>query len=227
MSDAPVAALVCEVQTDAIVLKSFVFALWPEIEDVRVLQPELDDTGRTIPGGRSAWSEVRTWCTQNADDLDDLFNPRVGDPVSLLIVAIDMDIALAAEIANPPRRIGAYESPRLQRTVRSWLRRPGRRRLPAQILVSTPVMAIEAWIIAALFRRQRAPEQVQNPAEFLVGKQKLRRSPNDGSPWKELRRYRQFAAIVARQAAVVRRTCAEADRTCRGIEQRRAARPAD
>ncbi len=82
-------------------------------------------------------------------------------------------------------------------------------------------MAIEAWIIAALFPRQRTPEQMQSPAEFLVEKKKLQRSPNDGSPWKELHRYRRFAPIVARQAAVVRRTCPEAERTRRGIEQRR------
>jgi hypothetical protein len=226
MSDGHIVALVCEGQTDAVVLKELVSRLWPEIEDVRVLQPELDDTGRTLPGGRSGgWSEVRAWCKQNADDLDDLFDPRVGDPVSLLIVVIDMDVALAAGIADPPRRIGVYESPRLQATVQGWLTKPGRKRLPAQILVSTPVMAIEAWIIAALFRNQRAPERIQNPARFLVEKKKLRRSPNDGASWKELHRYRQFAASVARQVVVVRRTCAEAERTCRGIEEHRAARP--
>lgn len=222
MSEFRVAALVCEGQTDVPVLKELVWKLWPEIGDVRVLQPELDEMGRVPTGGRAGWSEVKAWCDQNAADLDSLFQPLAGDPVDLLIVAMDMDVALEASIENPPRVAGAYEAPRLRATITSWLMSGAQAPLPAQIVVSTPVMAIEAWVIKALFRHA-TPERISNPAQFLVDKKKLRKSPNDGKPWKELHLYRQFAKVVASKIAAVRKGCKEAERTCRGIEGRRAA----
>jgi hypothetical protein len=84
-------------------------------------------------------------------------------------------------------------------------------------------IAIEAWVIAALFPRQRAPEQIPDGAAWLVEKKKLRRSLKDGKPWKELHRYREFGAGVAQSLPRVRRSCAEAERTSRAIELRRAA----
>jgi len=104
MSDSSIriAALVCEGQTDVPVLREVLQTLWPKLEDVRILQPELDDTGRVRPGGRSGWSEVRTWCQQNKDDIDEILHPPVGDRIDLLLLAIDMDIAIEAGIADPP-----------------------------------------------------------------------------------------------------------------------------
>jgi hypothetical protein len=219
MSRQKVAALVCEGQTDVPILTEVLSELWPDI-DVRVLQPELDETDRVARGGRAGWSEVKSWCEQNREDLDDVLDPLVGDPIDLLLLAVDMDIALEAKIADPPQKVGAYESPRLRATVESWLMAQ-KSKVPAQIMVSTPVLAIEAWVVAALFPRERSPERVPDPARFLVKKRKLRESPKDGSPWKELHRYRDFAAQIARRLDRVRKTCPEADRTCDEIEVRR------
>ncbi|HEX7602383.1 MAG TPA: hypothetical protein VF316_12295, partial [Polyangiaceae bacterium] len=94
-------------------------------------------------------------------------------------------------------------------------------RLPAPVLLSTPVTAIEAWIIAALFPREARPERIADPASWLVEKKKLRISPSDGKPWKELHRYRDFAPTVAGKLTRVRKACAEADRTFLAIERRR------
>lgn len=44
MSEPRVAGLVCEGHTDVPVLRAVIEELWPEIEDVRCLQPELDES---------------------------------------------------------------------------------------------------------------------------------------------------------------------------------------
>jgi hypothetical protein len=213
-----IAALVCEGQTDVPVLREVIQELWPSIAEVRALQPELDEMGRAR---RAGWSEVQRWCEQHAGALEEVLDPDVGDPIDLLVVAIDVDIALAAGIADPPQEVGAYETTRLRDVIHGWLRAPGQARLPGAVVVSTPVMAIEAWVIAALYPKQRAPEQIVDPAHWLVDRKKLRASPTDGKPWKELHRYVDFAARVAQNLGRVRRSCGEAERTSAAIERRR------
>lgn len=218
MSDGHVAALVCEGQTDVPVLRRMIQTLWPSIREVLTLQPQLDEMDRAK--GPAGWTQVQTWCEQNASMLDDVLDPEIGDPIDLLVVAVDIDIAIAAGIADPPQEIGVYESPRLRDVVDGWLRSGNRKKLPAAVIISTPVMAIEAWVIAALFPKERAPEQITDPAQWLVGAGKLRLSPRDGKPWKELYRYRQFAEQVAGKLSQVRRSCSEAERTSHAIEER-------
>jgi hypothetical protein len=212
-----VAGLVCEGQTDAPILRALLQATWPHLE-VRTLQPELDETDRAK--GPAGWSEVKAWCERNAAALEEVLNPYVGDPIDLLLIAVDVDIAVQAGIEDPPREVGAYEATRLRETMRAWLRADGRRALPPALVLSTPTMAIEAWIIAALYPREHHPEQIQEPAEWLVGRV-LRRSPMDGRPWKELHVYRSLAPRIAANVHRVRQKCGDADRTLREVEQRR------
>ncbi len=218
MSDR-IAALVCEGQTDVPILKKMVQTLWPSIQEVRSLQPELDELDRAK--GPAGWTQVQTWCERNAAALDDVLAPLLGDPIDLLVVAVDVDIAIDAGIADPPQEVGGYESTRLRRTLEGWLKAPRRRRLPRAVVVSTPVMAVEAWVIAALFPKERAPEQIADPAGWLVEKNKLRLSLKDGKPWKELYRYRAFAPQVASRWGHVRKVCDEAERVSLAVEQRR------
>lgn len=216
MSEPRVAAVVCEGQTDVPIFREIIQALWPSVEEVRSLQPELDELGRaTLPAG---WTRVRDWCQQHADRLDEVLDPFVGSPIDLLLVAIDLDIALEAGIADPPNDVGAYEARRLRETMTDWMLASGRRRLPPEVVLSTPVRSLEAWIIAALYPRERAPEQIDDAASWLVTKGKLRRSPSDRKPWKELHRYRLFASTVAAKLRRVRAACGEAARTCGDIE---------
>lgn len=220
MSDARIAALVCEGHTDVPVLKRTIQTLWPSVEEVLCLQPELDEMERAK--GPAGWTQVQSWCEQNCSRLGDVLAPDIGDKIDLLVVAVDVDIAIDAGIADPPQEVGGYESTRLRNTITGWLRAPGRRKLPAEVVISTPVMAIEAWVIAALFPKERAPEQIRDGARWLVDKQKLRPSPKDGKPWKDLRLYKPYAERVAQTLPHVRAVCPEADRTSSAIEQRRA-----
>ena len=219
MSDPRIAALVCEGQTDVPVLRAVLEEVWPGLE-VRCLQPELDETDRAR--GPAGWSQVKAWCERYAATLEEILAPDVGDSIDLLLVAIDADVAIEAGIADPPTRgVGAYETTRLRDTVRGWLRGEARKNLPPELVVSTPVMAVETWVIAALFPKENTPEAIGHPAKRLVEKKKLRISPDNGKPWKEMHVYRDFASSVAGKLKRVRRRCPEADRTLRAVEQRR------
>jgi hypothetical protein len=216
MSDARIAAVVCEGQTDVQILRAMILQVWPELEEVRCLQPELDEMERAKGGG---WTQVKSWCQRYAGRLQDVLDPDVGDRIDLLLIAIDVDIALSAGIVDPPMDVGLYETARLRKTMEDWLRFDPSKRLPPALVLSTPVMAIEAWIIAALFPKEIAPESVSDPALWLVRKKKLRSSPDDGKPWKELHRCRDFASNVAKKLSRVRKVCAEAGRTIASVER--------
>lgn len=216
MSDARVAAIVCEGQTDVQILRAVIQQVWPEVEDVRCLQPELDEMERSC--GPAGWNQVKCWCESYAGHLGDVINPELGDPIDLLLIAIDVDIAIAAGIADPPTKVGTYETIRLRHTIERWLKSHPSQKLPPTLVLSTPVMAIEAWIIAALFPKESAPERVRDPAAFLARRKKLRSSPDDGKPWKELHRYRGFATAIAKKLSRVRKACTEAERTAAGVE---------
>ncbi len=219
MSRSRVAALVREGQTDVPILRAMIYEVWPEVGDVRCLQPELDEMDRAK--GPAGWSQVKTWCETHAGRLKELLDPDLGDPIDLLLVAVDLDIAIAAGIADPPREVGRYETARLRTTMAGWLKVKGQSKLPNMILLSCPVMAIEAWVIAALFPRESSPEDIRDPAAWLVEKKKLRLSPRDDKPWKELHLYRAFASKVAAKLTRVRKVCTEAERTLRAVERRR------
>ncbi len=219
MSEPRIAALVCEGHTDVPILKTVVRSVWPSVTDVFTLQPQLDEMERAK--GPAGWTQVQSWCEQNAANLENVLNPDVGDPIDLLIVAVDIDIAIDAGIADPPHEVGGYEATRLRNTIDGWLRTGRRKKLPPAIVISTPVMAIEAWIIAALFPKERHPEHIRDGAQWLVDRKKLRPSPKNGKPWKEHHRYRAFALHVKKNLPRIRQSCTEAERTCKAIERLR------
>jgi len=53
------AALVCEGSSDVPVLSAIIQKIWPDIDHVLTLLPEVDEIGRQRQQGRSGWSEVR------------------------------------------------------------------------------------------------------------------------------------------------------------------------
>jgi hypothetical protein len=221
MSEGPrVAALVCEGPTDVPVLAAIIRKLWPEIDEVLSLQPELDDTGLPAPGATTGWSSVQAWCLQRAGALAEEISPPVGSPIDLLVIALDVDIAVAAGIVDPPQVVGAYEATRLCSTLKSWLVSDARTKVPAPVVIALPSMALETWVIAALFPKQTNPETLPAPAEYLATKKKLRRRA-DGKPSKHLPAYRDFGKRVAANLARVRSACSEAERFCAKVERRR------
>lgn len=219
MSERRIAALVCEGPTDALVLEAMIAQLWPEVTEVRTLQPETDALGKARSGTAAGWTAVRTWCKQNGGRLAAIVDPDVGNRIDLLLIALDLDIAVEAGVAQRRRLATPYDATPLCRTIKSWLTTP----IPSSVVIALPAMSVEAWVIAALYPKERSPEAIDAPAKYLVGKRKLRSSPADGKPWKSPRAYREFAKFVARRLPSIRKRCPEAERTCRKIEQRAAA----
>lgn len=72
--------------------------------DARSLRPVTDELDRQRPGTPAGWSEVRAWC-QDLTSFDELFKPEVGDPLDLLVIAIDLDIAIRAGVAKLPAKL--------------------------------------------------------------------------------------------------------------------------
>src|SRR5947209_692648 len=108
MSKVRVAALVCEGQTDVPILRAALQAVWPELEEVLCLQPELDETERAK--GAAGWCQVRAWCEAHAGHLEEVLDPDLGERIDLLVVAVDVDIAIEAGITDPPHGVGLYET---------------------------------------------------------------------------------------------------------------------
>ena len=215
--------LVCEGGSDVALFAAFVRALWPAVGRVLPLQPQLDAlTGHAV--GTAGWTGLRAWCKENAGKLDLVLDPGIGDPLDLLVIALDADIAREAlAVEATPTPASTHLPTQLRAQIADWLG-VGADGLPAEVVVSTPTMAVEAWVIAALFRSQRAPEANAEPAKFLVQRRKLAMDPaRPHKVRKPPESYRAFAAALAAQLTHVRKRCPEAERTAHAIEELRRA----
>jgi len=206
-----VVGFVCEGSTDIVVLRRVVESVLGDI-DQRNLQPETDALDRQVVGTRAGWSEVRAWCERVAS-LDEYFDPDVGEPLDLLVVAVDLDIAINAGLTKRPSNLSAYDASELCKVIKSWLPTP----LPGRVVIVIPVMATEAWVLAATFPRLQNLQSIVDPASVLVGKGKIEMGRN--GPWKRVKEYRGFADMVASKLKRVRAACGEADRFVTKLER--------
>jgi hypothetical protein len=200
---------VCEGSTDIVILRRIVEAIIGDI-DPRPLRPITDELDRQYPGTKAGWSEVRAWC-QALQSFDELFKPEIGDPLDLLVIAIDLDIAIQAGVTRSPESLDAYDATELCNLIKTWL--PGA--IPGKVIIAVPVMATEAWILAALFPKLSRPEGVRDPAAMMVKRGKIQQGQN--GPWKRASEYREFANIVATKLKRVQQECGEANRFVRKL----------
>ena len=216
------AGLVCEGPSDFGLFEAVVRRLWPAVSRVLLLQPQVDAlTGHAQ--GSAGWTGVKAWCREYAGKLDLVIDPGIGPPLDLLVIALDADIATEALAAEPrPASNSTHLPTRLRAQIQAWLGAANNAVLPAAVVVSAPTMAVEAWVIAALFPSQRAPEQLPSPAKFLVGNRLLAMDPRrPGKVKKPPETYRRFAAALADKLDHVRKRCPEAEQISKAIEQRR------
>jgi hypothetical protein len=110
-----IAGVVCEGHSDFAILREVIHEVWPEMEEVLLLQPILDRLGHAQ--GASGASGVVAWCTRNAGALDGVIDPGVGPRLDLLVIALDADAAIDAGIEDPPTTPSAYDASRLYHLV--------------------------------------------------------------------------------------------------------------
>ncbi|EFK09550.1 conserved hypothetical protein [delta proteobacterium NaphS2] len=228
MSDALRIAFVVEGPTDFVMLKSIMKNFLKGHDFIsQVLQPEISEAFKTVPGTDGGWSGVLRWCLQAADQgrgkLSD--NPLFVFH-DLLNFHLDADVAgvnyedghvqdpfseptLPCEEDCPP---ASATTDRLRTVALRWM---GEQAKPAQMVFCTPSKALETWLLAALFpddkvSRMKDLECRQDPASTLQGKPKKCRLVRSGK--KDLDMYVQFAPEVAANWNRVTAKCSEARR---------------
>jgi hypothetical protein len=209
-----VLGVVCEGQSDFAILDRVLRKLWPDADEVLLLQPILDSLGRAQ--GSSGASGVQAWCERNANKLPAVIDPGVGAPLDLLVVALDADAAIASGVEDPPASPSAYDASRLCKTMRGWLGKT----LPRQLVITIPAMAIESWVVAALYKHPAKPEILPVPAKILVEKGRLVMDTKPKRQHKVIKPpavYRELAQHVAAKWARVKKACGEAERFDRKV----------
>ncbi len=151
---------VVEGSTDTLVLITIIEHLYPGSHRYLDLQPSNTHAERG-----NGWKGVRAWCEEtwqrNGSNLEIILSAETGDPIDLLVIAVDADIATEAdlqddglgepiaEVAQPCPPIAATVV-QLEHVIMRWLRRE-RGNLPGQIVIAIPAQDMENWTFAALF----------------------------------------------------------------------------
>ncbi|MBW2708701.1 MAG: hypothetical protein JRD04_05375 [Deltaproteobacteria bacterium] len=220
-------AFVVEGPTDFVMLKAVIENLLEGRDFVpQVLQPEMSEAFKTVPGEDGGWPGVLRWCLQSADQGGGrLSNNPLFAFHDLLIFQLDTDVAgtsysavhtqdpfpastLPCEEDCPP----AATTDRLRTVALRWM---GEDTTPHQIVFCTPSKALETWLLAGLFPKDKVAKRKylecrQNPANTLQGKPMKRRLVRSGK--KSLWMYKELASEFALKWGNVTAKCSEASR---------------
>ena len=228
MSEPLRVAFVVEGPTDFIMLKAIIGNLIKERDFVaQVLQPEISEAFKPVPGEDGGWPGVYRWCFQAADQGDGrLSNNPLLVFHDLLVLQLDADVAEAhysdGHIHDPfsestlpcqePCPPPSATTDRLRAVVLRWL---GETTTPPHMIFCTPSKALETWILVALFpddsiASRSEVECYRNPANTLQGKPQGRRLVRSGK--KNVEKYRELAPECARNWSMVTTRCSEAAR---------------
>ena len=190
MSEPLRVAIAVEGPTDAIVLESILKALLPDTEVVLDrLQPEESlafdpQSSRLTVGG---WVKLYRWCRQSAlEGGGSVSGSSVLLHHDVLIVQVDADLATksysSGSIRDAPRQDLPCDQPcpppgrttdALRNVVLNWL---GESDTPPRVVLSTPSMNVEAWVVAAVWPDNNLVQQDDWECRSNPGGQ-LRRLP--------------------------------------------------
>lgn len=160
MSDPLRVAAAVEGPTDAIVLQAILDSLLGDAEfELQILQPEGSVSFGSPRGG---WGGIYRWCRQSADEGGgSVSGSWVLSNHDLLIVHVDADVAKMnysrADIQDAPCQDLPCNQPcpppeattdALRMVVVRWL---GERQCPSQVVLCTPSMNMDAWVVGAVF----------------------------------------------------------------------------
>lgn len=160
MSEPLRVAAAVEGPTDAIVLQAILDTLLEGTEfELQILQPE---GSVSFAASRGGWGGVYRWCRQSVDEGGgSVSGSRVLSNHDLLIVQVDADIAgktyASAGIRDAPSQDIPCHRPcpppsdttnALRTVVLGWL---GESHCPSQVVLCTPSMNIDAWVVASVW----------------------------------------------------------------------------
>ena len=165
MSDPLRVAAAVEGPTDEIVLEAILKYIMGSIEfDLQILQPERSAAFESFSPSRTGlgWGGVYRWCRQSADEgSGSVSGSWVLSNHDLLIVHVDADVARKTYASAGVRDVSRQNLPcnrpcpppsattnALRTVVLGWL---GVSHCPSQVILCTPSMDMEAWVIAAVW----------------------------------------------------------------------------
>ena len=164
MSDPVRVAAAVEGPTDEIVLEAILKYIMGNIEfDLQILQPEQSAAFESFSPSRTGfgWGGVYRWCRQSAAEGGGAVSgSSVLSNHDLLVIHVDADVAgmnySNAGIKSPPVQNLPCSRPcppphastnALRTVVLGWL---GESHCPSQVVLCTPSMDMDAWVIAAV-----------------------------------------------------------------------------
>ena len=218
--DVPVLRVVCEGDTDFIVIEAVLSSVLGEYS-ATMIQPERSlFAGKTYSELGSGWQGVRRWCEDHKSRFGRLTEAMARAPlreVSALIIHVDADIASHPDVncrkTCPP---AARTVDALRAIVLGWV---GEESAPERTVLCIPCESTEAWVFVALYpahRLARPPIECRRKPETLL-KQRPERLVSGKDNRKDREAYRGVSGRFAQAWGHVCRVCSQAERLDREL----------
>jgi hypothetical protein len=211
--------VVCEGETDFIVIEAAMTALFPGANIVLTLiHPDTSEAFRTLGDHGGGWNGVRNWCQR----ILPLFG--ISSKPKALILHVDADVAddpevHCAQVCPPP---SATTTALRAFVAKEWCAGS----VPEPLVFCTPSKNIEAWVLQALYPSDKEVkagiECRLKPEKLLAGKPaaermvRLKESEKAGRKTRKYKKdpakYRARQSDITAKWSTVRAGCSEADR---------------
>lgn len=197
--------IVAEGKSDWLALEAIVRSVHPDVEFER-LRPDMTLSSRSPHG----WRGVKAWCQEHGTRLTVLMQGVVGRPLHLLVIHADCSMAHNEKADRPCPPAQATADALRDVITRAWL---GFQSLPRIVVLATPALTTDSWVIAALdppYRGKGPLECDERVERELVARGLLRKK--DGEVKKPEGRYKPLVQEMIRNFERVRLYCSEAER---------------
>jgi hypothetical protein len=197
--------LVAEGPSDWLALEELIRTVVPDV-DFQHLRPDMTLTSKSPHG----WKGVRAWCREMAPLLETFLSGVQDLRLDLLVIHVDCSMAHNLGISHPCPPAEATSNALREAVTRDWLRRDP---LPDFVVLATPSMSTDAWIVAALDPpyQSKVPLECDPNAERELVRRRLLRL-RDGEVKKPASRYQPLAEQMAQEIDEVCAACPEAAR---------------
>ncbi len=197
--------LVAEGPSDCLALEEMIRTVEPEADFLRI-RPDMTLVSRSPHG----WTGVRAWCREMGPLLESFLSADPGLPLHLLVIHLDCSMAhnVGADRVCPPA--DATSNALREIVIGEWL---GRASLPSFLVLATPSLTTDTWIVAALeppFQGEILLECDPQAEREMVRRKLLRL--RDGEVKKPAAKYEPLAKQMAQRFAEVCASCSEAAR---------------
>ena len=134
--------IVAEGKSDWLALEAIIRSVHPDTDFER-LRPDMTLASRSPHG----WRGVKAWCQEYGTRLAVLMQGIVGRPLHLLVIHSDCSMAHNEGVDQPCPPARATADALREVITRVWL---GSDSLPRFVILATPSLTMDAWIVAAL-----------------------------------------------------------------------------